>query len=65
MYLFRNLITSNEMLPPGTLNLDIVTKRSRDSPDLNLIVAEAAERIASWETVAALPTEASAVLPIV
>lgn len=59
--MFRNLITSNEMLPPGTLNLDVVTKRSRDSPDFNLIVTEAAERIAPWETVAALSAETSAV----
>lgn len=30
------------MLPAGTLNLDVVTQRTRDSPELNLIVAEAA-----------------------
>lgn len=49
------------MVPPGTLNLDVVTKRSRDSPDFNLIVTEAAERIAPWETAAALSAETSAV----
>lgn len=45
------------MLPPGTLNLDVrvVTKRMRDSLELHLIVAEAAETMASWKTVAALP----------
>lgn len=51
------------MLPPGTLNLDVpvVTKRMRDSLELHLIVAEAAETLASWKTVAARPEEALAV----
>lgn len=61
-YQFRNLITSRGTLPPGSLNLDVMTQRTRDSPELNLVVAEAAETetAASGKTAAALPKEALA-----
>lgn len=49
-------------MPPGSLNLDVMTQRTRDSPELILVVAEAAETetAASGKTVAALPKEALA-----
>lgn len=37
-YQFRNLLTFNGMLPPTTLNLDAVTQRTRDNPEINPIV---------------------------
>lgn len=42
-YQFRNLITSNGMLPPGTLHLDVVTRRTRHGPEIHLTVTEATE----------------------
>lgn len=37
-YQFRNLLTSNGMMLPMTLTLDAVTQRTRDNPEINLIV---------------------------